>query len=80
MSGVRQANASFQHACNHFRSFNFSHDVIRLLVLMYARFFPFSLQNVEDLMFKRGIAIRLEAADCGGTGSARCSQATYAVG
>ena len=39
-----------------FRYFNSSPDVIRLVVLMYVRF-PLSLQNVEDLLFERGIDI-----------------------
>jgi putative transposase len=39
-----------------FRYFNSSPEVIRLAVLMYARF-PLSLRNVEDLLFERGIDI-----------------------
>jgi putative transposase len=39
-----------------FRYFNSSPEVIRLVVLMYARF-PLSLRNVEDLLFERGIDI-----------------------
>jgi putative transposase len=39
-----------------FRRFNSSPEVIRLVVLMYVRF-PFSLRNVEDLLFERGIDI-----------------------
>lgn len=34
--------------------FNSSPEVIRLAVLMYVRS-PFSLRNVEDLLFERGI-------------------------
>ncbi len=33
-----------------------SPEVIRLVVMMYARF-PLSLRNVEDLLFERGIDI-----------------------
>lgn len=36
-----------------FRYFNFSPEVIRLVVVMYVRF-PLSLRNVEDLLFERG--------------------------
>jgi putative transposase len=32
-----------------FRCFNFSPEVIRLVVMMYVRF-PLSLRNVEDLL------------------------------
>ena len=39
-----------------FRCFNFSPEVIRLVVLMYVRF-PLSLRNVEDLPFERGIDV-----------------------
>jgi len=39
-----------------FRYFHSSHEVIRLVVLMYVRF-PLSLRNVEDLLFERGIDI-----------------------
>lgn len=39
-----------------FRCFNSSPEVIRLVVMMYARF-PLSLQNVEDLLFERGIDV-----------------------
>ena len=39
-----------------FRCFNFSPEVIRLVVLMYVRF-PLSLRNVEDLLFERGIDV-----------------------
>jgi putative transposase len=41
------------------RYFNSSPEVIRLVMLMYVRF-PFSLRNVEDLLFARGIDIRHE--------------------
>lgn len=37
-----------------FRCFNSSPEVIRLVVMMYARY-PLSLRNVEDLLFERGI-------------------------
>ena len=37
-----------------FKYFNSSHEVIRLVVMMYVRF-PLSLRNVEDLLFERGI-------------------------
>ncbi|WP_374128314.1 hypothetical protein [Sphingomonas sp. 28-62-11] len=36
------------------RCFNSSHEVIRLMVLVYVRF-PLSLRIVEDLLFERGI-------------------------
>ena len=36
-----------------FRYFNSSPEVIRLVVMMYARD-PLSLRNVEDLLFERG--------------------------
>jgi len=39
-----------------FRWFNFSPEIIRLVVLMYVRF-PLSLRNVEDLLFERGIDV-----------------------
>ena len=42
-----------------FRYFNSSPEVIRLVVMMYARF-PLSLRNVEDLLFERGIDICYE--------------------
>lgn len=35
---------------------NLSPEIIRLVVLMYARF-PLSLRNVENLLFERGIDI-----------------------
>jgi putative transposase len=41
---------------NPFRYFNSSHEVIRLVVLMYVQY-PLSLRNVEDLLFERGIDI-----------------------
>ena len=44
-----------------FRYFNSSPEVIRLVVLMYVRF-PLSVQNVEDLLFERGIDICHETA------------------
>ena len=37
-----------------FRCFNSSPEVIRLVVMIYVRL-PFSLRNVEDLLFERGI-------------------------
>ena len=39
-----------------FRYFNFSPEVIRLVVMMYVRY-PLSLRNVEDLLFERGVDI-----------------------
>src|SRR5579871_4439976 len=39
-----------------FRYFDSSPEVIRLVVMMYVRY-PFSLRNVEDLLFERGIDI-----------------------
>jgi putative transposase len=41
---------------NPFRWFDSSPEVIRLAVMMYARY-PLSLRNVEDLLFVRGIDI-----------------------
>ncbi len=41
---------------NSFRYFNSSPEVIRLVVMMYARY-PLSLRQVEDLLFERGIDI-----------------------
>jgi putative transposase len=41
---------------NPFRCFNSSPEVIRLTVMMYARY-PLSLRQVEDLLFERGIDI-----------------------
>ena len=38
------------------RYFNSSPEVIRLAVMMYVQF-SFSLRNVEDLLFERGIDI-----------------------
>ena len=43
-----------------FRYFNSSPEVIRLVVLMYARL-PLSSRNVEDLLFERGFDICHEA-------------------
>ena len=37
-----------------FRCLNSSQVVVPLVVMMYVRF-PLSLQNVEDLLFERGI-------------------------
>jgi transposase-like protein len=37
-----------------FRYFNSSPEVIRLVVMMYAKY-PLSLRNVEDLLAERGI-------------------------
>jgi putative transposase len=42
-----------------FRSFKASHEIIRLAMMMYARF-PLSLRNVEDLLHERGIDISYE--------------------
>jgi len=53
-----------------FRRFNSSPEVIRLVVLMYARC-PLSLRNADHLLFERGID--------GGTGSGRCSPGTFAA-
>ena len=39
-----------------FRYFKTSPEIIRLAVMMYARF-PLSLRNVEDLLHERGIEI-----------------------
>jgi putative transposase len=39
---------------NPFRCFNSSPEVIRLTVMLYIRY-PFSLRQVEDLLFERGI-------------------------
>jgi transposase-like protein len=44
---------------NPFRYFNTAPEIIRLAVMMYARF-PQSLRNVEDLLNERGIGIRHE--------------------
>ncbi|MFM2020662.1 MAG: hypothetical protein RJB02_370, partial [Pseudomonadota bacterium] len=41
---------------NPFRYFNSSPEILRLVVMIYARV-PLSLRNVEDLMFGRGINI-----------------------
>ena len=41
---------------NPFRYFNSSPELIRLTVMMYVRY-PFSLRQVEDLLFERGIDI-----------------------
>ena len=41
---------------NPFHYFDSSPEVIRLVVMMYARF-PLSLRNVEDLLAERGIDI-----------------------
>jgi hypothetical protein len=60
-----------------FRYFNSSPEVIRFVVMMYVRF-PLSLRNVEDLLFERGIASATRPCANGGTGSARCSLATFA--
>jgi putative transposase len=42
-----------------FRYFNSSPEIIRLAVLMYARY-PLSLRQVEDILFERGIDISHE--------------------
>ena len=39
--------------------FNYSPEVIRLVVMLYVRF-PLSLRNVDDLLFERGIDVRHE--------------------
>jgi putative transposase len=39
-----------------FRWFDFSPELIRLVVMMHVRY-PLSLRNVEDLLFERGIDI-----------------------
>jgi putative transposase len=44
---------------NPFRYFNSSPEVMRVIVMMYARF-PLSLRNVGDLLIERGIDICLE--------------------
>ncbi len=44
---------------NPFRCFNSSPEVIRLTVMMYARYL-LSLRQVEDLLFERGIDISHE--------------------
>ena len=49
---------------SHFRYFNSSPEVIRLVVMMYVRF-PLSLRNVEDLLFERGIDICHETVRSG---------------
>ena len=41
---------------NPFRYFNSSPEIIRLTVMMYVRY-PWSLRQVEDLLFERGIDI-----------------------
>lgn len=41
---------------NPFRYFKTSPEIIRLAVMMYARF-PLTLRNVEDLLHERGIDI-----------------------
>jgi putative transposase len=41
---------------NPFRYFNSSPEVIRLVVMLFARFLM-NLRNVEDLLFERGIDI-----------------------
>ena len=41
---------------NPFRCFNSSPEVIRLVLMMYIRY-PLSLQQVEDILFERGIDI-----------------------
>ena len=40
-----------------FRYFNSSPEVIRLVVMMYAKY-PLSHRHIEDLLFERGIADR----------------------
>jgi putative transposase len=39
---------------NPFRYFHSSPDIIRMVVMLYVRY-PLSLQNVEDLLFERGV-------------------------
>ena len=46
---------------NPFRCFNSSPEVIRLAVMMYARY-PLSLRQVEDLLFERGVDVSHETA------------------
>ncbi len=43
---------------NPFRDFDSSPEVIRLVVMMYVNY-PLSLRNVEELLFERGIDVRL---------------------
>jgi len=42
-----------RQAENPFRYFHSSPDIIRMVVMLYARY-PLSLRNVEDLLFERG--------------------------
>jgi len=44
-----------------FRYFKTSPEVIRLAVMMYARF-PFSLRNVEGLLHERGVDVSFTQA------------------
>jgi hypothetical protein len=52
-------SAAMAKSTNPFRGFDFSPEVIRLVVMAYVRY-PLSLWNVEDLLFERGIDIRHE--------------------
>jgi hypothetical protein len=57
-----------------FGFFNSSPEIIRLAVMMYARY-HLSLRQVEDLLFERGIDISTtKPFDSSGTGSARWRQ------
>ena len=44
---------------NPFAYFHSSPDIIRMVVMLYARY-PLSLRNVEDLLFERGYDLRHE--------------------
>ena len=61
-----------------FRYFNSSPEVIRLVVLMYARF-PLSLRTWKTCCSSAGSTSAMRRYGCGGTGSGRCSQAKYAA-
>ena len=66
-----------KHPASPFRYFNSSPEVIRLVVLMYARY-PLSLRNVEDLLFERGIDICRETVRLWWNRFGRLSPARFA--
>ena len=73
---------------SHFRYFDSSPEVIRLVVMMYVKY-PLSLRNVEDLLAERGIDICHETVRLwwnrfgpmfAGNGSIACAQIPIGAG
>lgn len=54
--GRGRQRIAMTRSANHFRYFDSSPEVIRLVVMLYVKY-PLSLRSVEDLLFERGIDI-----------------------